>query len=758
MKYSLLIVSMLLAALFCSGQSRRYVYDNAGRLTKLILSDGSAIEYSYDANGNRIKVSAISPCTDRPVPKITPADSVKICAGDSAQLRSDSAASYRWSTGATTRTISVKQAGVYKVVVSGQSGCSDSISVTVVVKPLPEITITASQSILCAGRSDTLIATGATTYLWRGPNIADSTSATTVVVPPIGKSTYYVRGMLAGCMASKTIDVTAVELPLNIAPQAQKSTLCANDSTTIQIAKSQTGIQYQLRLNNGNISVGNAVPGTGEAILLPTSKLANTTVFNVLATVTGSSCSKQMSETVTVTVIPKPTISAAAFPSVTCVGGLVALSATGATSYTWRGDGLISQTGTQITARPTATGNGTYVVIGTVSGCIDSATVTITVNAGPAISSQPLASQTVCRQGKPAPLTVVMTDNVVFSYQWYANTLNAITGGTVIPTETKSTFTPSANTIGTTYYYCVITRTNATCPIAFSQIAAVTVRPDPTFSVQPIASQSVCTFAKPDTLKVQVSGGSGTLTYQWYSNAARNTTNGSAIVGEMSNAYVPSTVVNGTLYYYCIVSQSGQGCADIVSAISSVTVSGAVTPEIRIALTCNGAAASFKSDILHGGSNPQYQWQIKNIGSPTWRDTVGATTPLLSIQQIQNGTQVRCKLISNAACASPLTVYSDSIIVNCIATAIPVIDGMDKFIIAPNPNNGIFTVQMKFNAMKTVSFKVLNALSQTLQTIPPKRIAGSYTQTIRMAHPIAGIYYLVTTIDKKTFVEKIIVE
>jgi len=60
------------------------------------------------------------------------------------------------------------------------------------------------------------------------------------------------------------------------------SPLCAGGTTTIDVANSQNGVSYQLRI--GTTAVGPAVVGNGSTISLSTGVLNATTTFNVLAT------------------------------------------------------------------------------------------------------------------------------------------------------------------------------------------------------------------------------------------------------------------------------------------------------------------------------------------------------------------------------------------------------------------------------------------------------------------------------------------
>ncbi|WP_332368954.1 hypothetical protein [Spirosoma telluris] len=70
----------------------------------------------------------------RSTPVITVVGATQLCYGDSVILRASEAFGYRWNTGATTRSIVVKQSGVYSVQVMDDKGCSSVKSAEVSVK------------------------------------------------------------------------------------------------------------------------------------------------------------------------------------------------------------------------------------------------------------------------------------------------------------------------------------------------------------------------------------------------------------------------------------------------------------------------------------------------------------------------------------------------------------------------------------------------------------------------------------------------
>lgn len=60
-----------------------------------------------------------------------------------------------------------------------------------------------------------------------------------------------------------------------------------------------------------------------------------------------------------------------------------------------------------------------------------------------------------------APLTIYAesTDGGTLTYAWYSNTTNSTDGAAPLGVTTPS-YTPSTSTVGTTYYFCVVTNTN----------------------------------------------------------------------------------------------------------------------------------------------------------------------------------------------------------------------------------------------------------------------------------------------------------
>ena len=98
--------------------------------------------------------------------------------------------------------------------------------------------------------------------------------------------------------------------------------------------------------------------------------------------------------------------------------------------------------------------------------------VKLNVNASTTITTQPTASVAYCKDATPTALSVTATGQGTLSYQWYSNTTNNNTGGTLIMGANTATYTPSTTIAGSTYYYVAVT---GTCGTVTSTVARVKV-------------------------------------------------------------------------------------------------------------------------------------------------------------------------------------------------------------------------------------------------------------------------------------------
>jgi gliding motility-associated-like protein len=339
--------------------------------------------------------------TISPLPTVVAGPAQTVCAGTAVTLTATGAATYSWNNGVT-QGVAFTPAATTTYTVTGTSaaGCTNTSTVTVTVNPIPTVVAGAPQTV-CAGTAVTLTATGASTYTWNN-GVTQGVAFT-----PATTTTYTVTGTsAAGCTNTSTVTITVNPLPTVVAGPPQ--TVCAGTAVTLTATGAST-----YTWNNG---VTQGVPFTPAA----------TTTY----TVTGTSAAGCINtSTVTVTVNPLPTVVAGA-PQSVCVGGSVTLTATGASTYSWN-NGVTQG----VAFTPAAT--TTYTVTGTsAAGCINTSTVTVTVNPLPVISAGPDIS--VCTGGS---VTLSGTGGSVYAWN------NGVSNGVPFVPAATTTYTVTGTDI-----------------------------------------------------------------------------------------------------------------------------------------------------------------------------------------------------------------------------------------------------------------------------------------------------------------------
>ncbi|WP_438434977.1 S-layer homology domain-containing protein [Gorillibacterium sp. sgz500922] len=469
-------------------------------------------------------------------------------------------------------------------------------------------------------------------------------------------------------------ELTHAEKP-TISAQPQDVTVNVNEAASLSVtAKVDSGtLSYQwysstTNSNETGTEIANATKATFPA---PTGKAGTSyyyvVVTNTDTTKTGQKTAETKSSVATVTVnelthAEKPTISAQPQDMTVNVNEAASLSVTakvdsGTLSYQWYSSTTNSnETGTEIANAtkatfPAPTGKaGTsyyYVVVtntdtsktGQKTAETKSAVATVTVNEltnaeAPVITSQP-QDRTV-NVGGTADLSVTATvGSGKLSYQWYSNTTNSTTGGTELSGVTGATYSAPTATVGTSYYYVLVTNTDSSktgqkTAETKSSVATVTVNDltnaeAPAITAQP-QDRTVNVGGTAD-LSVTATVSSGNLSYQWYSNTANSTTGGTELIGVTDATYSAPTDSIGTTYYYVVVtntdtSKTGQQTAETKSAVAAVTVNDltnaeapAITAQPQDRTVNVGGTADLSVTATVSSGELSYQWYSNTTNS-----------------------------------------------------------------------------------------------------------------------------------------------
>ncbi len=201
-----------------------------------------------------------------PAPSISLAAS-SFCQGDSVLLDAGAFASYRWSTGATTRRIYVSKAGSYYVTVVDSNGCNGtSRPVALTVAPLPTPVIEGPTSVCLSSRVDYDITAPAkgSVYTWSVSNggaivAGQGSPRITVQWGGAGKEQVSVREQSGAtlCVGDATpLDVTISSELMPTVNVAGGTRLCQGDSATLTAPAGYARYRWSNGATSRSIRVG----------------------------------------------------------------------------------------------------------------------------------------------------------------------------------------------------------------------------------------------------------------------------------------------------------------------------------------------------------------------------------------------------------------------------------------------------------------------------------------------------------------------
>ena len=348
---------------------------NTGSTSNLIsVSPLSNTSYTVIGISLGCTNTAIADVSVTPLPTVV-VNSSTICSGQTATITASGATSYSWNTGSLLSTLTdAPTTNTTYTVIGAALGCTSTAIANVSVTPLPTVTVTSST--ICIGQTATIIASGASTYVWNTGSLSN-----TITDAPSANTSYTVLGSSSNCTNSAIANVSVTPLP---AVTVNSSTICSGQTAT-------------LTANGASAYLWNT-GATGSALVI--SPTVNTS-FSVVGTNAG--CSNTVSTIVNVVSSPSLSVNSATI----CEGQTTTLSVSGASSYIWNNG---TTTNTAVVS-PVAT--TIFSVVGSIGTCSTTTTVSVVVNPMPIIS---VPSITVCA-GQSATLTAVGAS----VYNWNTN-------------------------------------------------------------------------------------------------------------------------------------------------------------------------------------------------------------------------------------------------------------------------------------------------------------------------------------------------
>ncbi len=453
-------------------------------------------------------------------------------------------------------------------------GCTGtSVNVTITVNPIPVTTAIPSSQSICSGTSSGISLTSnvaGAAFAWTvvqndvtgasagtGASIAQTLSKTGFVP---GNAVYTISTTANGC-AGNPITVTVVVNPRSIAtatPVAE--TICSGGITSIQLTSSIVNTSFSWTVSQTGVS--GAAASSGSAIvqtITATGPINGTAVYTVTPSSTGCDGS---SISVTITVKPKPVVTATPASQTICTGDVTSIALTsdvvGAT-FDWTysqnlatggiasNGNLISQT---LTTTSTASGNVTYTITPTSVGCVGlSIPVSILVNPRPIVTATP-AAQTICSF---VSTSIVLTSDLSgTAYTWTVSPTGVSGASAGSGSSIVQALSTTGSVTGTAVYTITPTVTSTGCagtPI----VVTITVNPIPLVTATP-TSETICSGVSSGiSLTSDVAG----ATFSWTVNQTNvsGATTGSA--SNIAQVLTSTGTIVGTAIFSIIPTASG---------------------------------------------------------------------------------------------------------------------------------------------------------------------------------------------------------
>ncbi len=380
-----------MTVLSATGATGTYAWSNGATTQSITVSPTSTTSYS-------VTVTTSEGCTATDVVQITVSNASVdlgpdkiICAGDPVTLTaSGSGATYAWSNGATTPSITVSPSSTtsYSVTVTSGDNCTATDVAQVTVNSATADLGDPTRNI-CVGESVTLTATGGSSYAW-----SNGASTQSITVNPTSNTTYSVTVTDGTCTDTDQVQVIVGTASVSV---GDDQNICAGESITITAQGSDGSYSWSNGATSQSITV------------TPTSN----TTYSV--TVTSGTCVATDAMNVSITNV---TANAGTDQDI-CEGQSATLTATGGGTYAWSN----GATGASITVSPTST--QTYTVTVTNNGCTDTDQVEVMVNNSIANAG---SDQTICAGG-----TATLTATGGGTYAWS----NGATGATISVSPTS---------------------------------------------------------------------------------------------------------------------------------------------------------------------------------------------------------------------------------------------------------------------------------------------------------------------------------
>ncbi|MCS7162334.1 MAG: PKD domain-containing protein [Bacteroidia bacterium] len=550
-------------------------------------------------------------------------------------------------TGSVFTTNSLSTGNVVRCVVTPNGvGCSSPVysnPITVVVHPMPTVSITASATTICEGQTVTFTATPTNagpnpTYQWYVNNAPVGTNSPVFVTNqlPDGAVVSCVITSTEGCSDATLSRSNPITITVHPIPTVQVSPIdpvvCAGQPVTFNALITNgtpAPLTYVWRVNGVDQNVNAPVFGP---VVLPDGAQVTCEVT------TAGGCSSGRSAPSTVNAVPLPIVTITASATTVCAGEQVTLTAnvlngSPNSQYDWQVNNASQGVNQPVFTYTPQNGDVVRCIVTTDLGCqsAPSNAITLTVNPIPTVTVTANPGTTVC-EGTPITFTASVTDGGPNpSYQWFVD--NQPVG------PNAPVFTLANPQNGSVVRVRVTSTAGCTGPGSVSAPLTLTVNPAPSVTLTAAPPGAICAGQTVTFSATPIPG----ATYEWFVNGQ------SQQVGA-ATTFVRNNLNDGDRVW--VQATSAAGCRGGISNIYTAVVYPIPTVSITVSQNpiCPGQSVTFTALANNAGAGATYNWYRNSGAGPIL--VASSNSPTYTTNNLNNGDQIYATVVSSQGCAS----------------------------------------------------------------------------------------------------------
>ncbi len=351
------------------------------------------------------------------------------------------------------------------------------------------------------------------------------------------------------------------------------------------------------------------------------------------------------------------------------------------------------------------------------SNCPVTDTVLVQVKDQPTLEVT-IDQDSVCVDGMADIVAHVEGGSGVFEFTWYTTT---DTNGTwtTIPNQSDSVYMPPTTSAGRFYYRVYVDDLVFDCNDALSNSVLFEVVDDPVVDLN-LNDLTLCIDGSVE-LNPIVSGGTGTMSYQWQSTTDPNS-GWTDMASQTNQELAVPTDNEGIVFYRIQVSSDGNGCDFPPSDSARIEVLPVFTVDVSLDsnLVCEGGEVILLADTTSGTGTITYQW-YSSSDEINFSTMSGSTDIQLSPNTSSEGTMYY-QVLATATGIGCGTAASDTAVVQVLPeytvdlsvdNALVCIDGAVEFTAETGSGIGSNTYRWFVSANATGPYSLISGSTGT---------------------------------------------